>query len=1327
MVLFLSALILDFSTLCNGRNLAIKGKASKHARQDWTDADDDLYSESMQSDSSTEDTTGSEDTTSNEDTTTDEDGIRAEVEEDMQEEKSAVSEEEDTKGTKDDKQVQGENTSEESKKKDTKNSDEATSEQKAQSTEETDNEAVESEPESAETGDEQEAELPVDQTVYEEEPTQAPQKEPFEQLYDDADAVARDLELRRGHAFYPEGSHQAVDMDDADQSEIPAAFGEEPSVFKDCLLIRDFAMPLRVGSAIIEHRSHLRASSLRWRHKHHSQAHHESQSKTHHNMTKITAAHSASFARFHHLKETPDKLPDSLLIPKGGVVDREAITETASGDVEESGAELQINMFAFLQSVAGEVGVIPNGGIAKWGSKRKVPIAGYLCTSESGPVLHTLETPCVPTAIDDEGMPFPPPSMTKTTTNAPAPAGPDDEANLFQQAAAPAASPSASPIAPPGLQPPVPPPLSGPYHVWVGNEKLTFSSKPVADRFCKRLTEHIAQDLGDEEWNVDELPPEVRNVQDPSLTSFIQSTRKASSAWTTGKKTLLVVIMDWMVGDRSRQPFSEQKLKPDHYKRHVFPRVREAFKSMSYGQFDLDVTFVPEVIRYTRPRSRYASEGYPFPGLYNGAEESLAGNSKYGRRYDFKSYDLVYVINPQQAPTGTKGVAWVGAKGAICNGCEEISDNFKVMVAVHELGHNLGLSHASSTSLEYGNVFDWMGNYPDVEGLSYGLGYKLKLDWLPAASISTITDQTLGNLNDEYYIMPYDTAAPPTAGQLAGVQVDLKENPKALYISFRKTVGVRKGVYLTWQDRDKPNSEIIDCACHTPSQQDARLQQGWTYMDPSNKIAVFVAAVDDHVATIRIFAVPDKKAVTSIRARNQFTDGVWKCPRTCTDSDLLVSMYNGCPTLKKDGYCRGGSITMGGSKLSIGTDLCPQSCGKCDEVTSGSPLKSGGCKDRNIKISGMTCSQIPARGYCNYNTNMGHIGQDLCPKSCGNCPASFGNPSGHAGNFPNPTPIRVHGSKGQTSSNPIPPDSQEQVEKQQEQEQADEQAAEDNESKDDENDEQKANGELCTDDPVWTDSDGDGCKVYDKHIQSKKLTREEACGYNDGQAQLYCRKTCKTCKPKPSNCQDKECVTSWKKKYGKCFACADWPAFCDEKPVFKADCPLTCGVCKPEAINTQPPMQIMVESTEATTTTTTTTTITAPPPCEDEECVGAWLNNTGKCYKCSDFAEEFCGRDQNFMESCPRTCRTCIPTDDLNCQDDFRQHTCKRYAMWHWCGIRHIADHCKASCGICQAIEDAASGVNDQTTLPPKSAAMSLKECTFFAMVVSFVASAIRF
>merc|ERR1719162_2856885 len=169
---------------------------------------------------------------------------------------------------------------------------------------------------------------------------------------------------------------------------------------------------------------------------------------------------------------------------------------------------------------------------------------------------------------------------------------------------------------------------------------------------------------------------------------------------------------------------------PGHYKDKVFPRVRQAFQKMSYGQFDLSVTVIPEVVPYARDRSRYTSGGYPFPGLYNGAKDSIEGSSHFHGKYDFNNFDLVYVVAPQQKPTGTKGVAWVGAKGAICNGCEKLSDNFQVMVAVHELGHNLGLAHAGSNSLEYGNPFDWMGNYPDVTGLTYGMGYKLTLGWL---------------------------------------------------------------------------------------------------------------------------------------------------------------------------------------------------------------------------------------------------------------------------------------------------------------------------------------------------------------------------------------------------------------------------------------------------------------------------------------------------------------------------------------------------------------------------------------------------------------------
>merc|ERR1719387_1683096 len=147
----------------------------------------------------------------------------------------------------------------------------------------------------------------------------------------------------------------------------------------------------------------------------------------------------------------------------------------------------------------------------------------------------------------------------------------------------------------------------------------------------------------------------------------------------------------------------------------------------------------------------------PFPGLYFGAQASLEGARS---DYKFASYDLVYVIAPQVRPIGTKGVAYVGKKGAMCNGCETISDNFKIMVAVHELGHNLGLFHASSTSLEYGNPFDWMGNYPDVVGLHYGMGYIYSLGWVTRDNVFEITDATVDAVNDLVTLTPFDKQRP---------------------------------------------------------------------------------------------------------------------------------------------------------------------------------------------------------------------------------------------------------------------------------------------------------------------------------------------------------------------------------------------------------------------------------------------------------------------------------------------------------------------------------------------------------------------------------------
>merc|ERR1719449_253213 len=100
-------------------------------------------------------------------------------------------------------------------------------------------------------------------------------------------------------------------------------------------------------------------------------------------------------------------------------------------------------------------------------------------------------------------------------------------------------------------------------------------------------------------------------------------------------------------------------------------------------------------------------------------------------------------------------------------------------------------------------------------------------------------------------------------------------------------------------------------------------------MDPSGHIVVHAFKVEDDLATVRIFKAPGRRDVGAIRARKEFTDGKYKCPRVCTDADLLVSMYKGCSTLAHDGYCRGGSITMSGKKMSIDKDLCPKACDNC--------------------------------------------------------------------------------------------------------------------------------------------------------------------------------------------------------------------------------------------------------------------------------------------------------------------------------------------------------------------------------------------------------------
>merc|ERR1719329_1761781 len=114
------------------------------------------------------------------------------------------------------------------------------------------------------------------------------------------------------------------------------------------------------------------------------------------------------------------------------------------------------------------------------------------------------------------------------------------------------------------------------------------------------------------------------------------------------------------------------------------------------------------------------------------------------------------------------------------------------------------------------------------------------------------------------------------------------------------------------------------------------------------------------------------------------------------------------------------------------------------------------------------------------------------------------------------------------------------------------------------------------------------------------------------------------------------------------------------------------------------PTTYMPPTTTVSATMPPTEPPTPPPPCKDDQCVQSWLKSFGVCHKCADFAEDYCGRDELFMKSCAKSCQICVDGEQ-QCHDDFLPHTCKRYTEWGWCSTPHIAEHCKASCGVCAA------------------------------------------
>ncbi|CAK0870648.1 unnamed protein product [Prorocentrum cordatum] len=195
----------------------------------------------------------------------------------------------------------------------------------------------------------------------------APPLGPFPWVYEHSGAVARDLELRAGARFFPEGASAQIDMTENDRHRSDAVFSREPSVFDGCVLVRDFAAPLRVGAAVRRQRGGLRRN--------------DTEGRTAGIPTDLPDDMYSGPGEGRK-RQAPDRLPESALLLRGGAYDLDSADTFGEGG-GRANAELQMNMFAHLGSVAGEVPVVPHGAVANWMSKRRAP--GSPATESSVP------------------------------------------------------------------------------------------------------------------------------------------------------------------------------------------------------------------------------------------------------------------------------------------------------------------------------------------------------------------------------------------------------------------------------------------------------------------------------------------------------------------------------------------------------------------------------------------------------------------------------------------------------------------------------------------------------------------------------------------------------------------------------------------------------------------------------------------------------------------------------------------------------------------------------------------------------------------------------
>ena len=246
------------------------------------------------------------------------------------------------------------------------------------------------------------------------------------------------------------------------------------------------------------------------------------------------------------------------------------------------------------------------------------------------------------------------------------------------------------------------------------------------------------------------------------------------------------------------------------------------------------------------------------------------------------SYD--HVIYYFKSPDPPGGCGWAGL-GYMPGNAVYIDNAFSLSVVAHELGHNLGVHHASTlrcvaggtnvaftstnracSSDEYGDMYDIMGKSATNQQNAY---HKLQSGWLGAATgprVTTITatgDYTVAPLEASsgvaLLLIPHVTAGLDSSGHSSfgsTFALDYRQPTGTSFDTFASTPLATSGVQIRLVQTPGSGSpiqtQLIDTTPQTSTFNDAGLTLNSTFTDATDGITIQTTDVNPLGATVHV-------------------------------------------------------------------------------------------------------------------------------------------------------------------------------------------------------------------------------------------------------------------------------------------------------------------------------------------------------------------------------------------------------------------------------------------------------------------------------------------